>query len=115
MHLVQSMAYVNETPWHGLGNQLATNQPIEVWAQQAGMNSQIEEAEVRFVSGNAGSSLGSIHAFPEQKVLYRSDTKMPLSVVSARYQVVHYGLRKAGVDVRAGFVLDPKCLALRTK
>ena len=86
MHLVQTMAYVNETPWHGLGNQLAHNQPLEVWAHQAGMNWKIEESEVRFVAGNAG--LGSIHAFPEQKVLYRSDTRAPLSVVSSRYQVV---------------------------
>ncbi|MEN7528918.1 DUF932 domain-containing protein [Cupriavidus sp. DL-D2] len=88
MHLVQSMAYVNQTPWHGLGNQLAANQPLEVWARQAGMNWRIEEAEVRFVSGAVGSALGSIHAFPEQKVLYRSDTRVPLSVVSARYNVV---------------------------
>ncbi|MFP6557804.1 DUF932 domain-containing protein [Paraburkholderia sp. B3] len=88
MHLVQSMAYVGDTPWHGLGNPLAPRQPLEVWARQAGMDWRIEEAEVRFVSGNAGSSLGSIHAFPEQKVLYRSDTKAPLSVVSSRYQVV---------------------------
>lgn len=88
MHLVTSMAYANETPWHGLGNQLAPNQPIEMWARQAGMNWQIEEAEVRFVSGNVGSTLGSIHAFPEQKVLYRSDTKAPLSVVSRRFNVV---------------------------
>jgi hypothetical protein len=86
MHLVQSMAYVGATPWHGLGNQLASNQPLEVWAKQAGMDWKIEEAEVRFVAGSAG--LGSIHAFPEQKVLYRSDTKTPLSVVSSRYQVV---------------------------
>lgn len=88
MHLVTSMAYANETPWHGIGNQLAPNQPIEMWARQAGMNWQIEEAEVRFVSGSAGSALGSIHAFPEQKVLYRSDTKAPLSVVSRRFNVV---------------------------
>lgn len=88
MHLVQSMAYVNEKPWHGLGNQLSPKQPLEIWARQAGMNWRIEEAEVRFVSGSAGSTLGSIHAFPEQKVLYRSDTKTPLSVVSSRYQVV---------------------------
>ncbi|MCW0090589.1 DUF932 domain-containing protein [Burkholderia pseudomallei] len=88
MHLVSSMAYANETPWHGLGNQLAANQPLEVWAKQAGMDWRIEEAEVRFVSGMAGTTLGSIYAFPEQKVLYRSDTKQPLSVVSRRYQVV---------------------------
>jgi len=87
MHLVQTMAYVGETPWHGLGNQLARKQPIEVWARQAGMNWQIEEAPVSFIAGHAGT-LGAIHSFPEQKVLYRSDTKAPLSVVSNRYQTV---------------------------
>ncbi|CAG9239501.1 Mycobacteriophage Barnyard protein gp56 [Paraburkholderia caribensis] len=86
MHLVQSMAYVGETPWHGLGNKLAPRQPLELWAKQAGMDWKIEEAEVRFVAGSGG--LGSIHAFPEHKVLYRSDTKEPLSVVSNRYHVV---------------------------
>ena len=86
MHLVKSMAYVGEQPWHGLGNELAPNQPLEVWATAAGMDWTIEEAEVRFVAGSAG--LGSIHAFPEQKVLYRSDTKEPLSVVSSRYHTV---------------------------
>ncbi|ARK82641.1 hypothetical protein BOC40_01490 [Burkholderia pseudomallei] len=87
MHLVQNMAYVGATPWHGLGNQLAPKQPLEVWARAAGMNWSIEEAEVRYVAAGT-RNLGSIHAFPEQKVLYRSDTKAPLSVVSARYQVV---------------------------
>lgn len=87
MHLVQTMAYVGEQPWHGLGNQLAPKQPLEVWARAAGMDWSIEEAEVRFVAAG-NRNLGSIHPFPEQKVLYRSDTKAPLSVVSARYQVV---------------------------
>lgn len=87
MHLVQTMAYVNQEPWHGLGNKLAPKQPLEVWARAAGMNWSIEEAEVRFVAAG-NRNLGSIHAFPEQKVLYRSDTQAPLSVVSARYQVV---------------------------
>lgn len=87
MHLVNTMAYRGEIPWHGLGNPLAPNQPLEVWAQQAGLDFSIESAEVRYVSG-ATAGLGAIHAFPEQKVLYRSDTKAPLSVVSSRYQVV---------------------------
>ncbi|KVN53098.1 DUF932 domain-containing protein [Burkholderia anthina] len=86
MHLVQTMAYVGQEPWHGLGHKLAPQQPIEVWADRAGMNWTIESSEVRYVSGSSG--IGSIHAFPDQKVLYRSDTKAPLSVVSARYQVV---------------------------
>jgi len=86
MHLVQSMAYVNETPWHGIGNQLTPGQPLEVWAQRAGMDWRIESADVRYVDSVEG--LESIHAFPDQKVLYRSDTKAPLSVVSRRFEVV---------------------------
>ncbi|WP_244746181.1 DUF932 domain-containing protein [Paraburkholderia terricola] len=88
MHLVQSMAYVGDTPWHGLGNPLSPKQPIEVWQKQAGMDWTIESADVRFIASQSGSGLGSIHAFSEQRVLYRSDTKAPLSVVSSRYQIV---------------------------
>lgn len=86
-HLVESMAFVGQTPWHGLGHQLPAHQPIEVWAQQAGMNWEISETPVRFIAGSTGN-LGSIHSFDDNKVLYRSDTHIPLSVVSARYQVV---------------------------
>ncbi len=86
MHLVESMAYVGQTPWHGLGNELAHHQPLEVWAHQAGMHWQIEAGDVRYIAQD--DHLGSIHAFPGQKVLYRSDTKAPLSVVSDRFQVV---------------------------
>jgi phage/plasmid-like protein (TIGR03299 family) len=86
-HLVETMAYRGETPWHGLGNQLATHQPLEVWAKQAGMNWQIEETPVRFITGKEGT-LGQIHNYPDSKVLYRSDTKAPLSVVGNRYKIV---------------------------
>ena len=86
-HLVESMAYVGATPWHGLGSRLSQRQPLEVWQREAGMDWQIQESPVHFKADSAGP-LGSIHSFPEQKVLYRSDTKAPLSVVSQRYQVV---------------------------
>ncbi|HJW03560.1 MAG TPA: DUF932 domain-containing protein [Azospira sp.] len=86
-HLVQQMAYVGTEPWHGLGNHLPAKQPIEVWQREAGMDWQIMETPVRFMADTAGN-LGTIHSFPDQKVLYRSDTKDALSVVSQRYQVV---------------------------
>jgi len=86
-HLVQTMAYAGAEPWHGLGNRLPAKQPLEVWQKEAGMDWQIEETPVRFLAESAGA-LGSIHSFPEQKVLYRSDTKEALSVVSQRYLVV---------------------------
>lgn len=86
-HLVESMAYVGETPWHGLGNQLTPKQPIEVWAKQAGMDWRIESSNVSYYAHNdKGGDL--IMPFPDNKVLYRSDTLEPLSVVSQRYQEV---------------------------
>ena len=86
-HLVETMAYTGQTPWHGLGEQLPSKQPIEVWAQAAGMDWQIKESPVHFSIDNIhnASMFGS---FEEQKVLYRSDTNTALSVVSNRYQVV---------------------------
>lgn len=86
-HLVENMAYVGQTPWHGLGNQLPANQPLEVWMQQAGLNWDIRETPVRFINADKGH-LGEILSFEDHKVLYRSDTHSPLSVVSQRYKVV---------------------------
>ncbi|KPX34644.1 MULTISPECIES: DUF932 domain-containing protein [Pseudomonas syringae group] len=89
-HFIKQMAYVGATPWHGLGRRLTEKQPLEVWQREAGMDWQIQDSPVHFKADAAGH-LGSIHSFPEQKVLYRSDTKAPLSVVSNRYQVVQPG------------------------
>src|SRR5471030_2533692 len=86
-HLLEQMAYVGTTPWHGLGNQLGAHESIEIWAKQAGMDWQIREAPVRFMLDSAGG-LDAIESFPENKVLFRSDTNLPLSVVSQRYKVV---------------------------
>ncbi|MFZ6647169.1 DUF932 domain-containing protein [Undibacterium sp. TJN25] len=86
-HLVETMAYVDATPWHCLGNRLSAKQSIEVWAQQSGISFEIKETPVRFITESAGG-LGAVMSFPEQKVLFRSDTNAPLSVVSQRYQVV---------------------------
>ncbi len=86
-HQIEQIAYVGETPWHGLGNQLSPHQPIEVWAEQAGMDWRIESSDVSYMAQNArGQSI--IMPYEEQRVLYRSDTHAPLSVVSQRYQEV---------------------------
>ena len=86
-HQVEQMAYVGETPWHGLGNQLTQNQPIEIWAKEAGMDWRIESSNVSYMAQNErGQSI--IMPYDEQRVLYRSDTHAPLSIVSQRYQEV---------------------------
>ncbi|MDC4757966.1 DUF932 domain-containing protein [Acinetobacter baumannii] len=86
-HFIETMAFVGQTPWHGLGNQLPPNQPIEIWAQQAGMDWRIESSNVNYMAKNEwGQNI--LMPYEEQRVLYRSDTHAPLSVVSQRYQEV---------------------------
>lgn len=85
-HLVESMAFVGQEPWHGLGNPLSPHQPLEIWATQAGMDWQIKEGPVLFNVCDQGGL--HLKAQPDSKVLYRSDTHAALSVVSKRYKVV---------------------------
>jgi hypothetical protein len=61
-HLVETMAHLGATPWHGLGTKLTPGLPLEVWAKQAGMDWCIKEAPVSFQSGD------DVLAFPENKV-----------------------------------------------
>lgn len=77
-----NMAFVGELPWHGLGQQLTEDSPIEVWAQEAGMDWTAKEAEVIYnVDGKPISYL-------DRKVIYRGDNIAPLSVVSTDYKMV---------------------------
>lgn len=75
------IAFVGETPWHGLGQQLTKNAPIEVWRKESGLDWKAELADVQFV-GN-----GANHTMLNQKVIYRSDTSQPLGIVTNRYKV----------------------------
>ncbi|MCQ4143350.1 DUF932 domain-containing protein [Vogesella sp. AC12] len=84
-HLVEAMAFVGATPWHGLGNPLSPQQPESVWLAEAGMNWTIEQSDVLF---NVAADGMHIRPYSDAKVLYRSDTLAPLSVVSPRYKVV---------------------------
>ena len=86
-HLVESMAYVGEMPWHELGNPLERGQSLDVWAEQSGLNWEIKQSPVLFDTSN-DSHLNDTGSFEDKSVLYRSDTGAPLSVVSQRYKVV---------------------------
>lgn len=77
------MAFVGETPWHGLGQSLDQNASIEQWQVSAGMDWTIERTPVLY-TGNEPLPV----RFQGQNVLYRSDTNAPLSVVSDRYKPV---------------------------
>ena len=103
------MAYVGATPWHGLGNSLPENQPIEVWQKAAGMEWEIKQAEVLFNAAHDNGSMLNLRSNKDATVLYRSDTMEALSVVSKRYKVVQphdvLGFYRDLVSV-SGFMLE---------
>lgn len=82
-HEIETMAFVRQTPWHGLGNKLTEDQPIRVWMKEAGFEFNVLESPVHFFPQGGPGQFLSTH-----KVLYRSDSDVPLSVVSDRYKVV---------------------------
>ena len=89
-----NMAFVGQTPWHGLGSELQPDSPLEVWQKEAGMDWHLKSSPVQYVNevfgarGEEDHSASRIQTFPEKRVLYRSDTGAGLAVVSDKYQVV---------------------------
>lgn len=90
-----SMAYVGQTPWHGLGQVLTPGAPLEDWQREAGLDWTAERSEVWYSvpidtafpnrTEGRGTGIGSSKA---HDVLWRSDTGKVLSIVSPRYQIV---------------------------
>ena len=82
------MAYTGKAPWHQLGYVLSQRQPLEVWAQSAGMQWQILETPVRYLIADGMDAASTLYdepmEFSGQKVLYCSDTKVFLSVIIRR-------------------------------
>jgi phage/plasmid-like protein (TIGR03299 family) len=77
------MAFVGETPWHGLGQELQQGASFDEWQKAAGMDWHIQSAPVLY-TGN--EPLPGV--FAGQNVLYRSDNNEPLSIVTNRYKPV---------------------------
>jgi phage/plasmid-like protein (TIGR03299 family) len=75
------------TPWHGLGQALEDGTSLDAWRVAAGMDWKIKRGIVRYNTSFEGNQ----QELPDQHVLFRSDTKAPLGVVSKRYQVVQPG------------------------
>jgi phage/plasmid-like protein (TIGR03299 family) len=86
-----SMAYAGATPWHGLGQVLTPDAPLETWQHESGLDWEAKLAEVKFERDFIdadGSPNSLITSAPSNRVIYRSDTGVPLSVVSDRYRPV---------------------------
>ena len=84
----QSMAFVGETPWHGLGQELDPGTSIEVWEKKAHLDWMVAESTVNFnIPGGFRDSMVPAE-MKNRKVLYRTDTMTPLSIVGDGYKVV---------------------------
>ncbi|MDN7902120.1 DUF932 domain-containing protein [Burkholderia cepacia] len=101
------MAFAGETPWHGLGQQVQPNAPIEQWRRDAGLEWSIERRPVRFDTTEDGA--GEPGKLDGHDVLVRSDNKKGLSVVTKKYRVVQpdsvLGFFR-GLTEHAGFQIE---------
>jgi phage/plasmid-like protein (TIGR03299 family) len=79
-----AMAYVGDTPWHGLGQRLSEDSPIEVWAAESGLDFKLATADVQYKT----SATDTLNVFEGKKVMYRQDTGASLGIVSNRYKIV---------------------------
>lgn len=77
-----AIAYVGETPWHGLGEKLPEGQPIETWLKAAKLEWDLKRLPVQYLVD------GKVRTMDDRFVLVRSDTSAALSVVSGDYQIV---------------------------
>ena len=74
-------------PWHGLGQPMQAGQSIADWRKAAGMDWKIQRAKVRYPTAH-GQTADQMITLDDQMVLFRSDNKRALGIVSDRYQVV---------------------------
>jgi len=68
--------------WQNLGITLDDTQSTADWQQATGMNFSVHESRVLF------DASGSIQELPDKKVLWRSDTYQPLSIVGNEFKVI---------------------------
>lgn len=76
--------------WHGLGQQLDENASLDTWKKQAGMEWEVHSSPLTFHSTelNNGAPAVRTHNFPNRQVLFRSDNKEPLGIVSEDFKIV---------------------------
>lgn len=77
-----AIAYTGQKPWHGYGQEMTEDLPLEVWRTMAGLDYEVDRKDVSFYSGKYYQTI------PKKKALVRSDNNEPLAVVSDRYKVV---------------------------
>jgi phage/plasmid-like protein (TIGR03299 family) len=82
-----AMAYVGSTPWHGLGQELTADAPLDVWATESGLDFKLATANVEYTAPMFGGGKEK-NTFFGKKVMYRTDSNLALGLVSDKYKIV---------------------------
>jgi len=77
-HCIETMAYVGEVPWHGLGTLVEEDISLDQFRVEAGLNWEVSKRPVMFDG----------HVFKDKFVLARDTDDKPYAVVSNRYKPV---------------------------
>lgn len=76
----------SETHWHRLETIIPTNAPFDAWLNSPVFDWEIQRSKVRYATSRDPDA--AMSEMPAQHVLFRSDKKTPLSIVSEDYHVV---------------------------
>ena len=79
---VETMAFSGEVPWHGLGNAISDPKNVDTTRVEAGLNWDALSTPVMYVFGD------EMFFMEDKSVIYRSDTGVPLGVVSPNFKIV---------------------------
>lgn len=82
-----NMAYVGETPWHGLGQALTPDASIDTWTREAGFDWEVKRGAIAYEVRDENNAPLRMQTVPNRWALYRSDTGAPLSVMSSNYRI----------------------------
>ncbi len=81
------IAYAGKTPWHGLGQQLSVDAPIDVWQREAGLDWDADVMPTFFYPRGKEQAMWNVETIPDLSVVYRMDNNKPLGVVTNRYRI----------------------------
>ncbi len=82
-----AITWDGETPWHGYGQRVRDGATLDEWRVAAGLGWDVETRKVLYGVKDAEGKK-KIEIYPDRKILLRTDTQGPLSIVSDSYHVV---------------------------
>lgn len=85
---VETMAYVGEVPWHGLGNKVEEGIDLDDFRRNAGLDWEVSKKPVQFAGLCLPGANNGLHTFKDKFVLARNTDEKPYAVVSGRYKPV---------------------------